>query len=136
MTVSVEQGTTEEHDAKTQSSKCTKAHKKAVTVDVFPNQNQANLAVSSGRAQLGFADTPVADYQVKQSDGKFKLVGAAYAPAPVRHRDRQEQWSDQGGAGGAAVPGQARHLQQIFKKWGLQGIEVPASGMKINGATC
>ena len=38
--------------------------------------------MSSGHAQLGFADTPVAAYQVKQSHGKFKLVGAAYAPAP------------------------------------------------------
>ena len=81
LTVSVETGTTEEHDAKAQSTKCTKAHKKAVNT-LPTDQSQANLAVSSGRAQLGFADTPVADYQVKQSHGKFKLVGAAYAPAP------------------------------------------------------
>ena len=48
----------------------------------FPDQNGANLAVSSGRAQLGFADSPVAAYAVKQSNGQFKLVGAAYATAP------------------------------------------------------
>src|SRR5579862_4050482 len=79
-TVSVEKGTTEEADAGTQSAKCKKAGKPAVTVLTFADQNGANLAVSSGRAQLGFADTPVADYQVKQSNGTFKLVGAAYAP--------------------------------------------------------
>ena len=82
MTVSVETGTTEETDAKAQSTKCTKAGKKAVTVANYPNQNLANEAVASGHAQVGFADTPVAVYQVTQSHGKFKLVGAAYAPSP------------------------------------------------------
>ena len=48
----------------------------------YPDQNSANLALSSGRAQLGFADSPVAAYQVKQSHGAFKLVGASYATAP------------------------------------------------------
>ena len=42
--VSVESGTTEEADAKTQSAKCTKAGKPAVNVLVFPTQTAANLA--------------------------------------------------------------------------------------------
>lgn len=81
-TVSVEKGTTEEEEAKAQSGKCTKEGKPGVTVLVFPNQNQANLAVSSGRAQLGMADSPVAAYQVKQSNGAFQLVGETYGVAP------------------------------------------------------
>jgi len=133
-TVSVEQSTTEEQDAKTQSSKCTKAGKKAVTVNVFPNQNQANLAVSSGHDQLGFADTPVALYQVKQSGGKFKIVGAAYAPAPYGIAVSKSSGLDK--AVQAALLYLQKHgtYQSIFKKWGLQGIEIPASKMKINGA--
>jgi polar amino acid transport system substrate-binding protein len=133
-TVSVESSTTEESDAKAQSGKCTKAGKPAVKVLVFDKQTDANLAVSSGRAQLGFADTPVAYYQVKQSHGLFKIVGAPYAAAPY----------------GLAVPknGLAKAVlgalialdrlgtyQKIFAKWGLQGIEIPESKMKINGAT-
>ena len=134
LTVSVEQSTTEEKDAKTQSGKCTKAGKKAVTVSVYPDQNAANLAVSSGRAQLGFADTPVAGYQVKQSGGKFKLVGAAYAPAP--YGIAVSKSSGLAPALRAALLYLDQHgtYQQIFKKWGLQGIEVPASKMKLNGA--
>jgi polar amino acid transport system substrate-binding protein len=81
-TVAAEKGTTEEADAGTQSTKCKKAGKPAVTVLTFPDQNGANLAVSSGRAQLGFADSPVAEYQVKKSAGQFKLVGQSYANAP------------------------------------------------------
>ena len=48
----------------------------------FPDQNGANLALSSGRAQVGMADSPVADYQVKQSGGQFKIVGTPYGTAP------------------------------------------------------
>lgn len=133
-TVSVESGTTEEADAHTQSGKCTKAGKPKVTVLSFSTQTEANLAVSSGRAQLGFADTPVALYQVKKSSGLFKLVGSAYAPVPYglampkNGLDKAVQ---------AALKELAANgtYQKIFAKWGLKGIEIPASQMKINGAT-
>jgi polar amino acid transport system substrate-binding protein len=82
MTVAVEKGTTEQTDAGTQSGKCTKAGKKAVSVLPYPDQNGANLALSSGRAQLVMADSPVAAYAVKQSNGQFKLVGQTYGTAP------------------------------------------------------
>jgi polar amino acid transport system substrate-binding protein len=133
-TVSVEKGTTEEADAGTQGAKCKKAGKPGVTVLSYTDQNGANLAVASGRAQLGFADTPVADYQVKKTGGQFKIVGAAFAPSPY----------------GLAVPkgGFDKAVQaavkvliangtynKIFTKWGLQGIEIQASGVKIDGAT-
>lgn len=135
LTVSVETGTTEQSDATAQSAKCTKAGKKPVSVKAFPNQNLANLAVSSGRAQLGFADTPVAAYQVKKTGGMFKLIGTAYAPAPY-------------GIAVAKSTGLTKAVQaalvalikngtygQIFAKWGVQGIAIPASAVKVNGAT-
>ena len=133
-TVSVESGTTEEMDAKTQSGKCTKSGKPAVTVHVFNTQTEANLAVSSGRAQLGFADTPVADYQVKQSNGGFKIVGAAFAPAPYGLA-----FPKQPGLAPAAEAALKELISNgtyssIFTHWGLQGIEIPSSQVKINGA--
>src|SRR5262249_28728325 len=81
-TVSVERGTTEATDATTQDAKCKKEGKPGVTVNVYPDQNEANLALSSGRAQVGMADSPVAAYIVKQSNGRFKVVGKAYGSAP------------------------------------------------------
>ena len=134
LTVSVEQSTTEEKDAKAQGTKCTKAGKKSVTVSVFPNQNLANVAVSSGHAQLGFADTPVAGYQVKQSGGKFKLVGAAYAPAPYGLAVAKSSGLTKAIHAALLYLAKKGTYQQIFKKWGLTGIEVPSSKMKINGA--
>src|SRR5579884_4059033 len=132
-TVSVESSTTEESDAKTQSGKCTKAGKPAVKVLVFDKQTDANLAVSSGRAQLGFADTPVAEYQVKQSNGLFKIVGAPYAPAPYGLAIPKNGF-DKAVLGALIALDRLGIYQKIFAKWGLQGIEIPESKMKINGA--
>ena len=119
MTVAVESGTTEQSDASGQSKKCTAAGKKAVTVLAYPTQTQANLTLTAGRAQVMMADTPVAAYQVKLSNGKFKLEGA-YGVAPY----------------GIAIPkniGMAKPImdainkliaagvyQRIMAKWGLQ----------------
>jgi polar amino acid transport system substrate-binding protein len=130
--VAVETTTTEQTDAQTQSAKCKKAGKPAVTVLVLGDQNAANLAVASGRAQLGFADTPVAAYQVKKTNGQFKLVGQTFASAPY----------------GLAVPktsGLAKPVlaavkalmkdgtyAQILTKWGVQAGAI--SSPKINGA--
>jgi polar amino acid transport system substrate-binding protein len=75
--VGAESGTTEADDANAQSKKCTAAGKDPVQVSVFPDENGVNLALSSGRVDAGFADTPPASYAVKQSNGQFKL-----SPAP------------------------------------------------------
>jgi polar amino acid transport system substrate-binding protein len=134
-TVSVESGTTEETDAKNQSGLCTKAGKPKVTLLVFPTQTAANLALSSGRAQVAFADSTVADYQVKQSNGAFKLTGPVFGTAPY----------------GLAVPknlGLTKAVQaalrvlvsdgtyhSILAHWGISSGAISASAMKINGAT-
>ena len=80
--VAVEKGTTQADDVTAQSKKCTAAGKPKVNLLTFPDQNGANLALSSGRADIGMADSPVAAYQVKQSDGDFKLSGESYGTAP------------------------------------------------------
>jgi polar amino acid transport system substrate-binding protein len=132
-TVAVEKGTTEQSDATAQDAKCKKAGKSGVTVSAFPDQNEANLAVSSGRAQVGMADSPVAAYQVKQSHGQFKLSGEAYGTAPY----------------GIAIPkgnGMAKPIlaavkalmangqyKAILAKWGVSSGAI--SNPVINGAT-
>jgi polar amino acid transport system substrate-binding protein len=134
-TVSVESGTTEESDAQGQSKKCTSAGKPKVTVLVFPTQTAANLALSSGRAQVSMADSPVAAYQVKQSNGVFKLVGQTYGTAPYGLAVPKSS--------GLAVPVLAalKVLMQngtymsILTKWGIASGAISPSQVKINGAT-
>ncbi len=80
--VAVEKGTTQLDDATKAGTDCVKANKKPVKVTSFTDQNAANLALSSGRADVGMADSPVAAYQVKQSNGSFALLGQPYGTAP------------------------------------------------------
>ena len=131
-TVGAEKGTVEQEEAEAQSKACTKEGKKAVTVLSFPGQNQVNLAIASGRAEIGMADSPVVDYQVKQNKGQFTVVGKTYAFAPY----------------GLAVPknsGLAQPMLEalkelmangkykaILEKWGIQ--EGAISNPQINGA--
>jgi polar amino acid transport system substrate-binding protein len=131
--VAVERGTTQAADATAQSAKCKKAGKAGVTVLVFPDQNAANLALSSGRGEVGMADSPVAAYIVKKSSGQFKLSGKSYGTAPY----------------GIAIPkgnGMAQPIldalkelmsngmyMSILTKWGIQAGAI--TNPTINGAT-
>lgn len=81
-TVAIEKGTIQVDDANAQNKKCIAAGKSPVTVSVFPDQNGANLAIASGRAQVGMADSPVAAWIVKESRGQFELSGKAYNNVP------------------------------------------------------
>ncbi len=129
-TVAVEAGTTEESDAKSQAKKCTGG---TVTVLSFGNQSQANLAVSSGRADVGFADSPVAAYIVATSNGVFQNSGSAIEVAPYGFALPK--------GNGMAAPVQAAVTSligngvytQILAKWGLQAGAVTTS--VVNGAT-
>jgi polar amino acid transport system substrate-binding protein len=130
--VASEKGTTQQDDSTAQSAKCKKAGKPSVTVLVFPDQNGVNLALSSGRADVAMADSPVAAYQVKQSHGTFKVSGRSYGTAPY----------------GIAIPKQSGlakpvldalkvliangSYKKILSKWGIQ--QGAISNPKINGA--
>jgi polar amino acid transport system substrate-binding protein len=132
--VSVEAGTTELADATAQKAKCTKAGKTPDTVLTFPTQAEANLALHSGRAQVSMADSPVAAYQVKQSNGAFKLVGQAYGVAPYGIAvPKQDGTLDK--AILAALKDLVKNGQyaSILKKWGVQsGADAHPA---LNGAT-
>ena len=134
LTIAVEKGTTEESEIPALSKACTDGGKAAVTALSTDDQNAANLALTSGRAQVGSADSPIADYAVKQSSGALELAGKSYEVAPY----------------GIAIPKTAGTLKDaiqaaltamiadgsyktILDKWGATdgAITTPA----INGAT-
>ncbi len=134
-TVAVEKGTTEQTDATNQDAKCKKAGKPGVTVLAFPDQNGANLALSSGRAQLGFADSPVAAYQVKQSNGQFKLVGSSIENAPYGLAVPKNSGLAKPLLAALKVVMQNGQYKTILTHWGIEAGAIPPSQVKINGAT-
>ena len=119
-------------DSTAQDAKCKKAGKAGVKVSQYTDQSQANLAISSGRQEVGMADSPVAAYIVEKSNGKFKLTGKSYNTAPY----------------GIAIPkgnGMAKPVQDavkalmtsgtyatILKKWGVSDGAI--TNPQINGA--
>ncbi len=133
LTVAVEKGTTQKDDATAQGAKCTKAGKQGVTVLVFPDQNGANLALSSGRAQLVMADSPVAAYAVKKSGGQFKLVGTTYGTAPYGIALPKSPGLSKATLAALKALMANGQYTAILTKWGVQGgaITTPV----INGAT-
>jgi polar amino acid transport system substrate-binding protein len=126
-TVAVEKGTTEESDAQAQGKKC------KVSVLSFPDQNAANLALQSGRAQLGFADSPVAAYAVKKSGGQFKLVGPALEAAPYGLAFPKSSGLDKATLAALKELMKNGTYTKILTKWGVQAGAITSP--KINGAT-
>jgi polar amino acid transport system substrate-binding protein len=133
--VAVEQSTTELADANAQSKKCKAEKKPAVSVVPYPDQTSANLALSSGRVQLGFVDSPVAAYQVKLSHGVFKLVGASYATAPYGLAITKAGGLDTSLRAALLVLMKNGTYTKILDRWGVQAGAIKSSQAKINGAT-
>lgn len=66
------------------SKKCTDAGKKPITVQLFPTQSDANLAIVSGRVQAVMSGSTSMGYQAKLSGGAFQLAGGGdYEPKPT-----------------------------------------------------
>lgn len=77
-TVAVQKGTVQQEDVEAQNEKCDKP----INIEVFSEQTDVDLAISSGRADVALADSPVAAYAVKQSDGRLASTGKDYDSAP------------------------------------------------------
>jgi polar amino acid transport system substrate-binding protein len=134
--VGVETGTTQANDATEQSTTCTTAGKPAIDLQTFPDQNGANLALSSGRVQVVMLDTPVAGYQAQISDGKFEVVGQSYGAGP--YGVAVPKSSDYAGMTDAIL-GALQQLNgsgkytEVLTTWGVQSGAI--TDFQINGAT-
>jgi polar amino acid transport system substrate-binding protein len=80
--VAAERGTIQQDDIESQDKKCKAEGKPGVEGVILPDQNQVNLAVSSGRADAAMADSPVAAYIAEQSEGQFEVTGGPFPPEP------------------------------------------------------
>jgi polar amino acid transport system substrate-binding protein len=152
--VAVEAGTVEESDAWGYMGKqpggdpisgdtdhCTAAGLQDINVESFDSQTEANTALLSGRADFGWADQPVADYQVQQNPGKLKISGQPcsvdpYGVAVVHSLGLDKALED-------AITYLINHgyYSQVLKPYGVQDGAIGASQVSVNnnspvGATC
>ncbi|MFY9470118.1 MAG: ABC transporter substrate-binding protein [Solirubrobacterales bacterium] len=131
-TVAIEKGTTQADDAAVQSKKCEAAGDKPVDIDVYPDQNGANLALNSGRAQVGMADSPVVAYIVAQSGGRLTETGEDYGTAPYGIAVNKDSGFSEAILAAVKALISGGQYAAILDKWNLAdgGIDVP----KVNNA--
>ncbi|HYL07538.1 MAG TPA: transporter substrate-binding domain-containing protein [Candidatus Udaeobacter sp.] len=153
-TVAVEAGTTEESDAwgfmgqsvggtaiAGDTDNCKSAGKPEIKVSSFSTQTEANTALLSGRADVGWLDQPVADYQVKQTGGKLKVTGqpcsvAPYGIALVKGSKLEQPLTD-------AIKYAIDHgyYKSVLDQWGVADGAITSADVALNnnnsiGATC
>jgi polar amino acid transport system substrate-binding protein len=129
--VAVEKGTTELHDATKQNKKCRAAGKPAIKLMVFPDQNGANLALKSGRADVDFADSPIIAYQVRKL-GVSVRSGPTFGTAPYGLALRKGNGMAKPVLDALKVLMANGTYTSILKKWTLQSAAITTP--VINGA--
>ncbi|HVC76892.1 MAG TPA: transporter substrate-binding domain-containing protein [Candidatus Micrarchaeaceae archaeon] len=153
--VAVEAGTTEESDAwgymgqevggtpiQGDTDNCKSAGKQPIKVLSFGTQTEANSALLSGRADFGWLDQPVADYQVKQSNGQLKIGGQACSVSPygialVKGSPLEKPISD---AVKYLIDNNG-YYKSILNQWGVADGAIASSDVALNnnnsiGPTC
>lgn len=133
--VAVETGTIEQTDATTASKAC--STKKKMTILAFPTQIEANAAVLSGQANVGFLDSQIAGFVVATVKG-LKLVGSAVNVAPYGIATSK---STAGQGLAIAIKAALKTLiangtyHAILAKWGVASGGLSVSKIVLNGAT-
>jgi polar amino acid transport system substrate-binding protein len=153
-TVAVQTGTVEESDAwgfmgkKPDGSaipgdkdNCAANGRPPITVHSFVKQTEANADLVGGRADVGWADSPVADYQVKLLPDQLNLAGSPCSVAPYGIALPK-------GSGMIPVFTEAvkwlidnGYYDQILKKWNVADGAIKSSAVALNnnntiGPTC
>jgi polar amino acid transport system substrate-binding protein len=123
--VAVQKGSVQQSDAQQANDDCKAAGEKPIDVQVYPDQIACNLALSSGRADVSIADTPVAGWQVKESNGQFELAGEPYGK--VHHGVALPKGSGlvEPVARAFAAIMEDGTYQKVLDKWGLGDAAIP-----------
>ena len=123
-TLALQSGSYEIDYAKAQSKRCGSAG--PIKIQVYKTQDQANLAVTTGRAQLTGMGAEVAGYLAKISNGKLKPAGRIFHNTPAGAALKK---------GSTLTPALDAALKKvmagseyaaIFKKWGVEAAMIPA----------
>ena len=114
---------------------------KKITVESFATQTDANSALLSGRADIGFLDQPVAAYQATVTGGKLKAVGipcseAAYGIAVVKGSALEKALTD-----AVKYLIDNGYYKTILQKWNVANGAIGSSDVVLNnnnsiGASC
>nr|WP_246158034.1 ABC transporter substrate-binding protein [Catellatospora sichuanensis] len=126
--IAVQKDTVQFEDITKRSEACVAAGKPAVTIQPYAGQDQVASSVVSGKDDAMLADSPVAAYAVKQSNGQLELLGGIYDSAPYGYVVAKDQ-VEMAKALQAAVDEMIKNgsYEQILSNWGVQAGAVPSA---------
>ncbi|MGW0755284.1 ABC transporter substrate-binding protein [Streptomyces sp. NPDC002814] len=122
-TAAVQRGTTYEQALKDQSKKCTDGGKKAINIEPFENDTEAQTRVKSGGAVAGVNDYPVAVDLARKAGGgnDFEVVGEQVDAGPFGiavNKDNKELTAALEEAVNAII--EDGTYKKILEKWGAE----------------
>ncbi|WP_328873789.1 ABC transporter substrate-binding protein [Streptomyces sp. NBC_00287] len=122
-TAAVQRGTTYEQALKDQSKKCTDAGDKAIKIESFENDTEAQTRVKSGGAVAGVNDYPVAVDLARKADGgnAFEVVGEQVDAGPFGiavNKDNKQLTEALEAAVNAII--EDGTYKEILAKWGAE----------------
>lgn len=122
-TAAVQRGTTYEQALKDQSKKCTDAGDKAIKIESFENDTEAQTRVKSGGAVAGVNDYPVAIDLARKADGgnAFEVVGEQVDAGPFGiavNKDNKQLTEALEAAVNAII--EDGTYKEILEKWGAE----------------
>ena len=152
--VAVETGTTEESDAwgfmgkkpggtaiSGDTDNCTSAGKQDINVESFTTQTEANSALLSGRAEIGWADSPIAAYQVKLENGQLQLSGQPCSVAPYGVAVAHTSGLDNALLAGVKYLIDNGYYTKILQQWNVTNGAITSANVALNdnnsvGSSC
>ncbi|WP_454042520.1 ABC transporter substrate-binding protein [Cellulosimicrobium sp. Marseille-Q8652] len=82
VTVAVQTGTIQDEDIALQSEECEAAGEEAIDILQYESQADATTNLVGGKAQVMYADSPVAGYAIEQTGGQIEQLGDVFDAAP------------------------------------------------------
>lgn len=119
--VAVADGSVQQADAERQSRKCVAEGKPAIEVTTAVNQADATELVESGKDDFSMADSPVAAYIVKKSEGRLLKVGEDYGVAPYGVAVNRKSGLAEAVAAAVISLIEDGSYKEILARWGLEG---------------
>ena len=122
LNVGVQKGTVQVDDLAARSKKCVAAGKKPINPIVEELQVKVNADVVSGKADAMAADTPIALYAVKQTNGAVEALGKSYDATPYGYVvPKSETGLATAFAGALKALDASGDYKKILTKWGVEG---------------
>ena len=124
-------GTVQVDDVAARNTQCTTTGKAPIAVSELQAQTDVTLALTANRVVAMLADSPVAAYAAKTTEGAVEVVGEPYDTAPYGIVLAKNQ-----GDFGKALQGAVQSLiddgtyGKILEKWGVQAGAIPTSELR------